>query len=319
MNIKLLTLTSLFVIVSGQQIFASETDQFLTVHESLKDSTNELNERFNKKMKEVLKKVNDKDNGESVNCEKLTDKIMKKFRFLLIHRIEYWAQHNLEVFPPHTVSNSEYMSMSIHDNGKRFNSKKIVPLARTLQVQGVNFGTDKLGHFVSLGHKYFKKYRKFLKKNLSDLEAQRKAVLYGIEQEKGWIGAKISGVRSYADLEANYRGMLFAKSLCHDKNPRVEKKQKGWVLVRPMNIEKYVNPYWDESFNNSTYTEKKWQKVAKNLKKYCSLITQDGEIDRLIPYENIPESLNMKLIKEEEKKGEIPPQENFSLSKACES
>lgn len=307
-----------WLLASSNSAYGSETDQYLALQVEPADAAVKLNKRINHKIQEALYQINDKRKGSSYSCKKLTGKVLWKFRFFLMHRIEMWAQKgNVEVFPGKDISNGKYMDSSIHYNGKKFNTKKIVPLARTIRVNGVNFGTDKLGHFVSMGHKYFKRYLKLKKEGKTEDQALTEIIQYGIATEKGMIGEKVSGVRSYADLEANYQGLLFAKTLCHDENPHVQLIDGKWELVRPIDITPYVNPDWDESHNVSTFSEKKWKKVKGNLQKYCDQLDAEGNVKRSTPYGAFERSQNMKLIYEAEKEGILPAQKDFSLKAAC--
>ena len=310
--------TCVWLLVSSNTAYASETDQFLALFNEPSDSTEKLNKRFNHKIQEALYEINDKKKGSEYSCRRLTGKVMWKFRFVLMHKIARWAQKgNVSIIPGLEVGNGKYMDSSIHNNGKKFNTKTIVPLARTIRVGGVNLGTDKLGHFVSMGHKYFKRYLKLTGEGKSDAEALDEIIQYGIATEKGMIGEKVSGVRSYADLEANYQGLLFIKTLCHDENPRIVLEDGKWEFKRPLDISEYVNPNWDESFNNSTYSEKKWVMVKKNLQNYCEDLTEEGVLQRQTPYAPFVQSQNMNLIYQAENEGVLPPQSEFNLKAAC--
>jgi hypothetical protein len=171
-------------------------------------------------------------------------------------------------------------------------------LAANVQVNGYYFGTDKLSHFASTGYDYYKIFMKSLKSGLSDKEALRKAVNFGILDEKTLHGYWVSGVFSYADLEANYQGLKFYRSLCESP-------------VSSFDITTYVNGFWDESFYLSYRVPKNWKKVSTVLretvcaKKSSPMVTQrmryyketsqqSSSMDYLQTLGDLPSVLNQK-------------------------
>ena len=147
-------------------------------------------------------------------------------------------------------------------------------MASTINVNGIYFGTDKLGHFTSFGLRYFNVYRRALKNGHSKQSAMMKAVRFGIWFERFLVGKLASGVLSFGDLEANFQGLLFTISLCQEGSPfKLISKNKGkWELHGKFDITPYINPWYDESFNESAYRRDRWRGktgVSNSLKKYC--------------------------------------------------
>ncbi|OUR99721.1 hypothetical protein A9Q84_01475 [Halobacteriovorax marinus] len=149
------------------------------------------------------------------------------------------------------------------------------PLARIVNVYGIYSGADKFGHFTSFGVRYLKKIHKKMKKGLSYEQALKKVFNYGYTSEKSYVGMLFTKVFSRGDLEANYQGLVFSKSLCDSSSTfRLENNGKSWSFknLNQFSIRNYINPNWDESHNNSLFTAKKWNKaviptVLEN--KYC--------------------------------------------------
>lgn len=142
------------------------------------------------------------------------------------------------------------------------------PLARIVNVYGVYSGSDKFGHFTSFGVRYLKKMHKSLKKGRSYRESLNKVLHYGHRSEKSYVGMLFTKVFSRGDLEANYQGLVFSSSLCEKKSKvRLEYSNDTWSLIGidQFTIKDYINPNWDESFNNSLFTEKKWSQAVTRV------------------------------------------------------
>src|SRR5262249_11830856 len=75
---------------------------------------------------------------------------------------------------------------------------KLFGVCPTVKVNGVLVGTDKLGHFVGQGRKY---YQRWLKSHDEARAAQQSAYT-----ERAIFGSKTTGVYSNGDLVSNYEG-----------------------------------------------------------------------------------------------------------------
>lgn len=89
--------------------------------------------------------------------------------------------------------------------------------AGTFEAYGVYMGADKMGHFVDMGYRYFKKYRDARNDGHSVNVATETAVKYGIDDpltgENTLLGRLTAGSYSNADMTSNYVGMLFYRNL----------------------------------------------------------------------------------------------------------
>jgi hypothetical protein len=89
----------------------------------------------------------------------------------------------------------------------------MVIISPTINVNGVYFGSDKLGHVFEQGYQYYEVFTKEMKESGDEAAAYRKAVKLGIDQENGFFGMTIDSVYSNADLAANYAGLKFYLNL----------------------------------------------------------------------------------------------------------
>lgn len=124
-------------------------------------------------------------------------------------------------------------------------------MAAVIQVQGVEIGTDKLGHFFSEGYSYFVATDQLRKSIESGL-------LFGEWSESVYFGAQTTGVYSFADLTANFQGLRFwnrvlAKhpDLLTGKTPEpyVQCRQHQWVPAHGFDWDDYIDNGWNEAVN----------------------------------------------------------------------
>jgi hypothetical protein len=109
-------------------------------------------------------------------------------------------------------------------------------------------------------------------RGLTHEEAEQRAIRRGILLERSILGTGTSGVFSPADLEANYQGMRFFIDLCANPSPALRKTDIGWELARPFDFRRHVGPEWDESYQPSVFTRRRWKKVRPVMLGYCPLL-----------------------------------------------
>lgn len=171
----------------------------------------------------------------------------------------------------------------------------LMPVAQTVKINGVFLGTDKIDHFFASGRRYLNAYRRDLAKGLSSQEALIRALRYGVSwaEERGVLGRWSAGSFSFADLEANFQGLTLGLDFCAPQDPIVRyDENQGWIVNRAIRIEDYVSPFWDESFNNSSYLKSRFKKVTQNVQnEYCALAMKP-EIKKL--WQSYHDRLNQK-------------------------
>jgi hypothetical protein len=93
------------------------------------------------------------------------------------------------------------------------------------------------------------------------------AMRWGVGTEESYYGLLVSGVKSYADLSANYAGMRFWESIVDGKDPYFACHEGLWARVREFTWKDYVTDAWDEGINCSQFTRSMGATVLNNLKR----------------------------------------------------
>lgn len=257
-------------------VWSLETDNYLSWTVELEDTSETINTYINDEIQKTLNEVNQK--KKPISCYDLTIKIAKRFKTKppVTHPLEDYLAANLTESMIYPLDKS-YRLRSVYQNPFRF-YLKYVKLAPSIQINGYYLGTDKLSHFVSTGRRLYHYYHKQLRKGLNPEEALKKAIRFGLWNEKTFLGTWSSGVFSYADVEANYQGFLFYEKMCNETDSSLKETyltktaEDKWQQVVPFDIRPYASPYWDESFNPSYRLKRNWKKTSKMLKKnYCPL------------------------------------------------
>mgnify|MGYP000651412792 CR=1 FL=1 len=166
----------------------------------------------------------------------------------------------------------------------------------TMNVGGIYFGTDKISHFLGSGYEYYKIYLETREKTGSEIQAHFEAIRWGIGMENSILGIRSVTVFSYADLEANYHGLLMTIGFCRGEQPDIAFNGSKWVLENPIDFRGYVNPNWDETFNVSTYTSSRLENVRKNIAelKLCEKLDSPWVKNRFSDYLKIKENFKEK-------------------------
>ena len=143
---------------------------------------------------------------------------------------------------------------------------RIFNVGPIINLNGVYIGTDKIGHFLSQGRKFYKRYRR--------LGEEALAMRRSVRTETGVFGSWTTGIYSNADLVANYEGYLFYRGLFHDDivagKPAVFRWQDGKpVRQRRFTWADHVNAFWDEGLNPNVYHKALLPHVEKRLLSLC--------------------------------------------------
>jgi hypothetical protein len=136
----------------------------------------------------------------------------------------------------------------------------------TIRIGDSLVGSDKLGHFVSQGLKY---YRSHLAGWHEERIARR-----GELNERWLFGQLTTSVYSNADLVANWEGYRFYRSLFEDGvvagKPAIVRFAHGRAtLARRFDWRDHVNDYWDEALNPSFLSPALARYIAGKLPEYC--------------------------------------------------
>lgn len=159
----------------------------------------------------------------------------------------------------------------------------------TIDVNGTLFGTDKLVHFVHMGHIYYGAYLDARQSGAPEAEAMsRAAALSGggniILSESGLLGLWVTGIRSNGDLAANYAGLKFYRNLTEPVRigktvlpPMLVRDGLYWRLddrVRPTSdfFSVFITPHWNEALNPNTYAPLVDAVVRSMLQDRCAAV-----------------------------------------------
>lgn len=256
--------------------YATETDQYFAwnrIENPLKDSLEATNAKINDDIQVALASVNRAPSWKYFPCYVVVGMMVNEWSFFIGKNWpELWGNSSplVERLPETRKDKYDYKYVSLYGPKSLLDWGVIAGAAPTIRINGVNIGTDKLGHHFVEGGKYYRVYHEELEAGKTPDEAEKAAIDFGISLEKGKLGLRTSGVFSNGDLESNYQGFRFYRNLCEGGG--LKKTPSGWILKKPYDAREYVNLDWDESLNGSTYKPYRWNKVKQRLKRYCSYL-----------------------------------------------
>lgn len=243
---------------------AAEVDQFSMADQPLRDSGFILEQEVNRRLMQALEHANyrvRKPGGRATpgqiykprQCreQRLYQALQWQFARPVIGQLESYAEQDPSV-DRDTVSfeRSVYRDFLWPESPSLVLSRR---MSAVINIQGVELGTDKLGHFFTEGFSYFETTDKLAK----DVEF---GLHFGRWTESLYFGAQTTGVFSYADLVANLNGLRFwNRILARHEDPLtgqqvsayVECHDKQWRLVEPFSWQPYVDLAWNETINCS--------------------------------------------------------------------
>jgi len=256
----LITLTA-FAFLATLPDFALgyETDQFTNRTEPIADSTEVLNREVNRAIREIVDEWH-KGHDEMAFVNQIYHKIGGVY---WVDRIEKWANKSPEVERLDTPRFDSVFS------GQPFWAVRVTALfgvGKTIRVNNQLIGTDKLGHFISQGRKY---YRRFIRYGSEEKAAEQSRFT-----ERAIFGQLSNGIYSNADLVANYEGHRFYRSLFEDNiiegKPAILRwENDGWVIQREFDWADHVNEYWDEALNVNYFDAGLYGHMHDRLISYC--------------------------------------------------
>ncbi len=238
---------------------AYETDQFSNRLEPIADSTALLNERVNETIAEAVE-----DWRGPRNERKVVNRIYHDIGgHHWVDKLERWAMQSPEIERLKTPRRDSIYS------GHPIWATRVAALfgvGPTIKINGVLVGSDKLGHFLSQGRKF---YRRFIRYQDVARAAERSAYT-----ERALFGQMTTGSYSNADLVANYEGYVFYRSLFEDGvvpgKPAILRWEEGrWVIQRPFDFADHVNEYWDEALNINHYDALLYPHIRERLLSFC--------------------------------------------------
>jgi len=267
MSIRLL-LTLLLILCAPAYVGAYETDQFNNRQQAINDSTAIMNHEVTLAIASIV-----------INRHKEPDemKIVDGIYYKIggkhwVDKLERFAMNSSQVerldTPPH---DSIYSRQPLHAT----RVAGLFGVGPTMKINHVLVGSDKLGHFLSQGRKF---YRRWVK-----MGDERKAAEHSAYTERAIFGQMTTGSYSNADLVANYEGYRFYRSLFEDnvvegKPAILAWENDHWIMQRPFDWADHVNDYWDEALNINDYDELLYSYMKNRFLSFCDDYREDPDL-----------------------------------------
>jgi hypothetical protein len=187
----------------------------------------------------------------------------------LITPYEEWVKHEAPI-PLFKVRDKGIFGHAVDYDDMRMTW--YIELSPIVQAGGVLMGIDKLGHFLAQGFRYYEESRRL---RMLPARTRYDAIrALGHRQETGQLGIATGGVYSFADLAANWDGMLFFMALFRDVDVEGEQHAKYFEQdttqvyrrVRDFHWTEWTTPDWDEVLNPAHAQQPTlYRKVVDNL------------------------------------------------------
>ena len=236
-----------------------ETDPYSNRHVDIVDSTGVLDARVNVALDDVAASW-----GRGEDEWRFVEGVYRRLGGpWFVDRLERWAirSDDVEKLP---VDRGESMYRRLPLRATRVAG--IFGIGRTIKVNDVLIGTDKIGHFFSQGRKFYRRYRQSGDESL----AGRRAVM----TERMLFGRLMTGAFSNADLVANFEGYRFYRGLFHDGAVPGQPALMAWREGRPVRRRDFtwsdhVNAFWDEALNPNAYSSVMLKHLKHWLLEHC--------------------------------------------------
>ena len=148
-------LFALIVLLFSLKSFSLETDQYMTWDIELENAKPFVNKFINAHTEAVLEEINNK--NPNIKCEKVAIKALewngRTTDFLSLIEKTMYEHPEERDGPAINVSQRGVVEESIYADVEFF-KKKVFGV--NVQLDGIYMGTDKLGHFVTVGLSYYK-------------------------------------------------------------------------------------------------------------------------------------------------------------------
>ncbi len=218
---------------------AYETDQYTNRGQPIADSTDILNREVNSAIDAII-------SGLPAGADEMAvvNAIYRRIGGLhWVDKLERWAMRSPEI---EKLNTPRYGSVYAGHPPWATRVTVLFGVGKTIRLNDELVGTDKIGHFLSQGRKFYKRYRRMG----SEAAAAKRSVL----TEKAIFGRMMTGTFSNADLVANYEGYRFYRSLFEDnivpgKSAVLRREDDRWIVQRQFDWSDHVNAFWDEAIN----------------------------------------------------------------------
>ena len=235
---------------------ASESDPWTYAYIPLADSATLISDKLGDLIQTVIDKTNSRySNSLPPEDTELEFRFFTEFRSSHIRDVAWgvfercigtnscpgWPQfERIQMYPEESVyheGNWRYIPSRFH-------------LASIIKVCGIRMGADKITHLFDDGFHYFNAIRS--KRKNYDLEDIKNLSL---AFERSYMGTRLTGIFSYADVEANLAGVQFYRDFFGGPTPMIRRNANGFLtLMRSPDICDYVSDQFDERNLPNDYT-----------------------------------------------------------------
>ena len=279
--LQLLTIAGLLLASPGNAR-ASESDPWTYAHIPLTDSAATISEQLSISIKTVIDRVNATRQPDS---QAPSDTALE-FAFFAEYRAQFIRDYTWGMFERCIGSNScagwpqiERIQMYPEESVYGAAGWRFIParfhLASIVKVCGVRMGADKLTHFFDDGFHYYNALRSKRKK-LEPEDIRQLSMVF----ELSYMGTRITGIASRADIEANLAGVQYYGELFGGKSPMVGRDLDGrLVMLRRPDICDYVTRQYDERIlpNEYRFSLINTPRARKRARELSKIIQQRSE------------------------------------------
>lgn len=255
MTLRALVLASFLFGTSGVTE-ASESDPWTYAYIPLADSATLVSNQLGNLIQSVIDKINSKyARTPSPGDTELEFRFFTEFRSSHIRDVTWGVfercigTNNCQGWPQFERIQM-YPEESVYHQGRWRYIPSRFHLASIIKVCSVRMGTDKITHLFDDGFHYFNALRG-KRKNL-DLEDIK---TLSMAFERSYMGTRITGIVSYADIEANLAGVQFYSDFFAGSSPMIGRDVNGFlIMLRKPDICDYVSDKFDERILPNDYT-----------------------------------------------------------------
>jgi hypothetical protein len=328
-------------LMGGHSALALEGDTYISWGVDLEDSSSQIDAYVTGNARERLAMINERAAGaeipprinskivrtsytrpEDYDCTTAAYYIMASFRRPIVQLMESWIVGNpeIDVHPdPKDMFVWTFWRNSVYNLSV---APVFLFMSRNVNYNGIYFSTDKFGHFVSFGTKYYERYVKLINAGLTEEEAEKELLDWGIFTENVLVGKMWTGIFSHGDLEANYQGFRLIKNLCDSgSEPYIHQQGSGeWELVGDITLKPYITPDFDEAYNPSVFSDLMWSRVSKNIREngYCEQWPTEAVQQRYAYYDSFKKSRAHQYYRDLMGRGELEDNQSFHVTSACQ-
>jgi hypothetical protein len=228
-----------FVLLLLQPVLAYEVDNFTGRSALVRDSIPVLDQKVNSILDRAARDSRLESPG-FCSFAVLRQEILRWIRPDPTGILELWLEFTDSIErTPVGVRNSVYREVSFFESP----IMRVFGIGRSFKLSGQVIGTDKIGHFFMQGLDFYDQVRQ---------GTPIEKVLDTEHGEDGLWGLGTSGVKSWADIAADYQGYRFWSRLVEGSRPYFRCNEEGeWERDASFTWAEYVNPAWDEALNCS--------------------------------------------------------------------